>query len=52
MNHHRPGGLTQHSEIDACDITVEVGNGEVVLTGTVPDRRSKRLAGPMSPDTI
>jgi osmotically-inducible protein OsmY len=36
--------LTQHGDIDASEITVEVRNGEVILTGTVPDRQSKRLA--------
>ncbi|MEO6772253.1 MAG: BON domain-containing protein [Kofleriaceae bacterium] len=36
--------LTDHEHIDATDVTVEVKDGEVVLTGTVEDRKSKRLA--------
>lgn len=36
--------LSAHGEIDASDIEVKVENGEVTLTGTVPDRRTKRLA--------
>jgi hypothetical protein len=36
--------LTDHEHIDATHITVEVKNGEVVLTGTVDDRNAKRLA--------
>lgn len=35
--------LTQHAEIDASDIEVTVSEGEVTLTGTVEDRRIKRL---------
>jgi osmotically-inducible protein OsmY len=36
---------TRHPEIDASDIEVDVRpDGVVVLTGSVPDRRSKRLA--------
>ncbi len=30
--------------LDASDIDVRVENGEVILTGTVPDRRAKRYA--------
>jgi osmotically-inducible protein OsmY len=36
--------LTDHEHIDATHITVDVKNGEVVLTGTVDDRNAKRLA--------
>ncbi|HET8649986.1 MAG TPA: BON domain-containing protein, partial [Gemmatimonadales bacterium] len=37
-------GLTEHPMVDASDLEVQVKDGEVTLTGTVPDRRSKRLA--------
>ena len=36
--------LERHPQIDASDIEVHVENGEVTMTGTVPDRQSKRLA--------
>lgn len=36
--------LTRSWEIDAAEIGVEVTDGEVTLTGTVPDRSMKRLA--------
>jgi osmotically-inducible protein OsmY len=36
--------LMADDQIDASDIEVEVQKGEVTLTGTVPDRRSKRQA--------
>lgn len=36
--------LTDSSEVDAEDITVEVQDAEVTLTGTVESRRTKRLA--------
>jgi len=36
--------LTAHGEVDATDIEVKVESGEVILSGTVPDRRTKRLA--------
>jgi osmotically-inducible protein OsmY len=36
--------LTQHSEIDASEIELQVNNGEITLTGSVEDRRQKRLA--------
>lgn len=35
--------LTQHAQIDASDIEVEVSDGEVTLTGTAEDRRTKRM---------
>ena len=35
--------LTQHPEIDASEIEVNVRNGEVTLTGTVDDRQTKRM---------
>jgi osmotically-inducible protein OsmY len=36
--------LARHPEIDASEIEVRVEKGEVTLTGTVDDRRTKRLA--------
>ena len=36
--------LTDHEHLDATHLTVEVKSGEVTLTGTVEDRRAKRLA--------
>jgi hypothetical protein len=36
--------MTQHGQLDASQIEVEVNDGEVTLTGSVADRRSKRLA--------
>jgi HSP20 family molecular chaperone IbpA len=36
--------LTEHPDVDATDIEVEVKNGEVTLTGRVDDRASKRIA--------
>jgi osmotically-inducible protein OsmY len=36
--------LTDHQDIDATDIEVEVKGGEVTLSGTVIDRWTKRLA--------
>lgn len=36
--------LTQHAQIDASEIEVQVSNGEVTLTGTVDGRQAKRLA--------
>jgi len=36
--------LTRHPDIDASDIEVRVQNGEVTLSGTVDERRDKRLA--------
>jgi osmotically-inducible protein OsmY len=36
--------LTDHDHIDATNIEINVKNGEVTLTGTVEDRRQKRLA--------
>jgi hypothetical protein len=35
--------LTQHAQIDASQIEVEVQEGEVTLKGTVQDRRMKRM---------
>jgi hypothetical protein len=35
--------LTQHAQINAGDIEVEVQDGGVTLTGTVEDRRIKRM---------
>ena len=35
--------LARHPEIDASECEVRVQNGEITLTGTVPDRRAKRL---------
>lgn len=36
--------LTQHGQLDANDIDVQVNNGEVTLTGTVESRQAKRMA--------
>lgn len=36
--------LTEDAHIDASGIDVEVKNGEVILSGSVPDRRTKRMA--------
>lgn len=36
--------LAQHGGIDASNIRISVEDGEVTLEGTVPDRRSKRMA--------
>jgi hypothetical protein len=36
--------LTEHEDIDATNIEVAVKGGDVVLSGTVEDRRQKRLA--------
>jgi hypothetical protein len=36
--------LTDHPQIDASEIEVQVQNCDVTLTGTVDDRRAKRLA--------
>ena len=36
--------LTDHPHIDARNIEVDVKDGEVTLTGTVPDRRTRLLA--------
>lgn len=36
--------LTQHPDIDAVDIEIQVKNGEVTLTGTVEGRDAKRMA--------
>jgi hypothetical protein len=36
--------LTEHPEIDASEIEVQVRAGEVTLTGTVDDRHAKRMA--------
>lgn len=36
--------LSRHGELDATDIEVTVKDAEVTLTGTVADKRSKRLA--------
>ncbi len=35
--------LTQHHQIDASDVEVDVTEGEVTLSGTVEDRRIKRM---------
>lgn len=43
--------LSRHGEIDASDIEVEVQDGEVILRGTVGDRRSKRLAEDLAEST-
>lgn len=40
--------MTQHGQLDASDIEVEVANAEVTLRGSVADRRAKRLAEDIS----
>jgi hypothetical protein len=35
--------LTQHGQIDASEVEVDVEEGQVTLTGTVEDRRIKRM---------
>ena len=42
--------LTRHPGIDASDVEVRVENGEVTLSGTVGDRRAKRLAEDLAED--
>lgn len=42
--------LTQHSYIDATEITVSVKDGEVTLEGTVPDRDQKAYAEEVAAD--
>jgi osmotically-inducible protein OsmY len=39
--------LTQHPDVDASEIEVQVNNGEVTLTGSVEDRSQKRMAEDM-----
>jgi hypothetical protein len=36
--------LTQHGQIDASQVTVQVQDGDVILTGKVSSRKEKRLA--------
>jgi Flp pilus assembly secretin CpaC len=36
--------LTQHAEVDASEIDIQVSNGDVTLTGSVDDRNQKRMA--------
>jgi hypothetical protein len=36
--------LTQHGDIDAGEMDIDVRNGEVTLRGTVDDRQAKRMA--------
>jgi osmotically-inducible protein OsmY len=43
--------LTRHGAVDASDIEVEVQDGEVILRGTVGDRRSKRMAEDLAEST-
>ncbi len=40
--------MTAHGQLDASNIDVKVENGEVILTGDVPDRKTKRLAEDIS----
>ena len=42
--------LSYHGDIDATDIEVKVQNGEVTLSGTVQDKKSKRLAEDIAED--
>ncbi len=43
--------LTQHGQLDASDIKVDVNNGEVTLNGNVNSRRDKRVAEDIA-DTV
>ena len=43
--------LEQHGDIDATEIEVRVETAEVILEGSVPDRRTKRLAEDVVEDT-
>jgi hypothetical protein len=36
--------LTQHGQIDASNIEIDVENGEVILRGSVDQRHAKRMA--------
>ncbi|HEU4629052.1 MAG TPA: BON domain-containing protein [Gemmatimonadaceae bacterium] len=42
--------LTRHPGLDASDLEVRVADGEVTLSGTVTDRRAKRLAEDLAED--
>jgi HSP20 family molecular chaperone IbpA len=44
--------LTEHPEVDASEIEVSVNNGEVMLSGTVHERRQKRLAEDVADEVI
>ncbi|MCL2723483.1 MAG: BON domain-containing protein [Polyangiaceae bacterium] len=44
--------LTYHPYVDAYDVEVTVRNGEVTLSGTIDDRRSKRLAEDVAGDVV
>lgn len=44
--------LADHEEVDASEIEVTVRGGEVTLSGTAPDRRTKRLAEEILDDVI
>lgn len=37
--------LSRHPEIDRSDILIRMNNGEVILTGSVPEERMKFMAG-------
>jgi osmotically-inducible protein OsmY len=43
--------LTRHGDVDASDIEVEVKDSEVILRGTVEDRRTKRIAEDLAEST-
>jgi hypothetical protein len=43
--------LTQHGQLDASDIEVQVRGGEVTLTGTVTNRQARRVAEDVA-DTV
>ena len=43
LKEHVSEMLTEHDEIDASSLHVEVKNGEVTLTGTVEDRHQRRM---------
>ena len=42
--------MARHGDLDASDIEIRVVNGEVTLTGSVPDRHAKRLAEDLAED--
>ena len=44
--------LMTHPDVDASDIEVQVANGIITLSGTVPDRHQKRIADFIAEDIV